>query len=88
MSRAAPLNERDYPHVVELVVPRNGFGQTLVAIMVFHRERGIETRRGRSKRRAGRNYCRWCFADAETAEQFRATFGSPIGLQPKSEVNC
>jgi hypothetical protein len=74
----ARMNERDYPHIVVLVIPANGFGRTLDAMMAFHRERGIEYRRGRSEYRAGRDYCRWCFADAETAEAFRVKFGGAV----------
>jgi hypothetical protein len=78
----ARMNERDYPHIVELVVPPNGFGLRLDAMMAFHRVRRIEDKRGRSSVRDGKHYCRWCFADTETANGFCDTFGGVL-LQPE-----
>jgi hypothetical protein len=45
--RSAAHNERDFPHIVEFEVPSNGFGVRLDAMYEFHRQRGLETRRGR-----------------------------------------
>jgi hypothetical protein len=56
------MNERDYPHIVELAVPEGGFRRTLDALYEWHGERGIESRRGRGQRRDDREYLRWCFA--------------------------
>jgi hypothetical protein len=35
--RTSRMNERDFPHIVELPVPEGGFGRTLDAIHSFHR---------------------------------------------------
>jgi hypothetical protein len=39
--RTAAQNERDFPHIVELQVPPNGFGVKLDAMYAFHRERNL-----------------------------------------------
>jgi hypothetical protein len=68
--------ERDFPHHVETGIPLNGLGDRLNAIYAFHAERGIQARHGRGRRDAeGRDYVTWCFADAATADEFRAQFG-------------
>ena len=72
------MNERDYPYIVELVVPWNGFGLVHDKMMAFHGERGIENRRGRSSVRDGKHYCCWCFADAATAKAFCRKFGGSL----------
>jgi hypothetical protein len=41
------MNERDYPHIVELAVPSDGFRSKSDEILAFHREFGVEVRRGR-----------------------------------------
>ncbi len=69
------MNERDYPHIVEMPVPESGFGNQLTAMHDWHRERGIESRRGGSTRIELIEYVRWCFADAETADAFSVAFG-------------
>jgi len=45
-------NERDFPHLVELVLPPEGFRSVLLEIDLFHRERRIPVRRGRSDTRS------------------------------------
>ena len=42
----ARMNERDYPHIVEPSVPSSGFRSKSDEMVAFHRERGIEPRRG------------------------------------------
>jgi len=56
-------------------VPPNGFGVTLDAMYQFHRERGIEARRGCGERREGQDFVRWCFASRSDAEAFEKVFG-------------
>jgi hypothetical protein len=68
-------NERDYPHLVELPMPRGGFRGTSADIETFHREHGIEQRLGRARVRQGQWYARFCFADEIIAEAFRDRFG-------------
>ena len=38
-------NERDFPHLVELALPPEGFRSVLLEIDAFHRERRIPVRR-------------------------------------------
>jgi hypothetical protein len=42
-------NERDFPHVVELALPPEGFRGVLLEIDAFHRDRRIPVRRGRNR---------------------------------------
>jgi hypothetical protein len=73
--RTARMNERDFPHIVELAVPERGFGTTLHAIHDFHRDRGLESRRGRRQRRGEQEFVRWCFIDPADAAAFADQFG-------------
>jgi len=68
-------NERDFPHLVELALPPKAFRSVLLEIDVFHRERRIPVRRGRSRHEVNQVYIRFCFPDAATAEAFRNRFG-------------
>ncbi len=69
------LIERDFPHHVEMIVAEGGLGRRLDAMYEWHRVRGIQAMRGRSRRdENNRDYMTWCFADAETAEAFSAEF--------------
>jgi hypothetical protein len=68
-------NERDYPHIVEVPVPNGGFGDTSWAIEGFHKEHGIESKRGRGSYDEGQFYVRYCFHDPAVADAFRARFG-------------
>ena len=62
-------NERDFPHLVELVLPPEGFRG------VFHRDRRIPVRRGLNRHESKQVYIRFCFPDAATADAFRNRFG-------------
>ena len=44
--------ERDFPHVVETVVPKGGLGKTLVAMHEFHKLHGIDAHTGKRIRMA------------------------------------
>ena len=68
-------NERDFPHLVELALPPEGFRSVLLEIDALHRERRIPVRRGRNRHEVERVYIRFCFPDAATAEAFRNRFG-------------
>jgi len=76
--RTSRANERDFPNIVELPVPPNGFGAKLDSIHEFHRQRGLEARRGRGQRRNDQEYVRWCFADRADAEAFERFFGGEL----------
>jgi len=63
--------ERRYPHIVELMVPLNGFGTKLNLMHDWHSFRGILGQRGSGRYHDGRHYVRWCFADPEMRRRFR-----------------
>ncbi|TMK07348.1 MAG: hypothetical protein E6G75_23535, partial [Alphaproteobacteria bacterium] len=66
----ARMNERDYPHIVELPVPPGGF-RAADDMLAFHRERDIQIRRGQGRNYDGQSYVHYCFADAVDADAFR-----------------
>jgi hypothetical protein len=68
-------NERDFPHLVELVVPPEGLRDVFLEIDAFHRERRIPVQRGRNRHVAERFHIRFCFSDTTTADAFRNRFG-------------
>jgi hypothetical protein len=69
------MNERDFPHVVELALPPGGFRSRSLEFEAFHRELGIPIRRGRSRHEAEQFYIRFCFPHATAADAFRDRFG-------------
>jgi hypothetical protein len=68
-------NERDFPYLVELALPPEGFRDVLLQIGAFHRERRIPVRRGRSRYGAKPFYIRFCFPDPATVVAFCDRFG-------------
>jgi hypothetical protein len=52
----------------------NGFGKKLDLIYEFHRQRGLDIRRGRGHRHDAQDYMRWCFADRADANAFEKYF--------------
>ena len=75
--------ERRYPHIVELMVPLNGFGTTLILMHDGHTFRGIQTQRGSGRYHDGRHYVRWCFADQKDAKAFQKDFGGELSHPSK-----
>jgi hypothetical protein len=78
--RTSPKSiERNFPHIVEMLVPEGDFGKWLDAMYEFHAQHGIQVQ-GRCSRRdkSGRYYTRWCFADAETAAAFASQFNEQV----------
>jgi len=69
------MNERDFPHLVELALPPRGFRSVFLEFDAFHRERRIPVRRGRSRHEAEQSHIRFCFPDAAAADAFRNRFG-------------
>jgi hypothetical protein len=51
-------NEQDFPHLVELAAPPEGFRGAFLEFDAFHRERRIPVRRGRSRHESRH---RWSF---------------------------
>jgi hypothetical protein len=73
------INERDYPHVVELRVPSRDlrdkeFGS---AVAAFHQKHRVPQKPGRRRARLkeGQWYVRYCFADPSIADFFADQFG-------------
>jgi hypothetical protein len=50
-------------------------------MLLFHARHGIQIQHGRSRHENGRDYIRWCFADAGMAAEFADEFGGTIGEQ-------
>jgi hypothetical protein len=69
------MNERDFPHLVELELPRGGFRDRIFEFNAFHHERGIPIRRDRGRHEVEQFYVRFCFPDAAIADAFRERFG-------------
>jgi hypothetical protein len=86
-------NEQDFPHLVELAAPPEGFRGAFQEFDAFHRERRIPVRRGRSRHEADQFYIRLCFPDAATADAFRNRFGgeclthAPAKPKPRTSAN-
>lgn len=75
-SSSSRKNESEFPHIVEMVLPRNGFDHRLRRQMEdFHALHKIKARFGRRSRQGNQEFCRWCFADAKWADDFREQFG-------------
>jgi hypothetical protein len=67
--------ERDFPHIVEMIVPEGGFGKALDAMYDFHARHGIRAINSTGRRdENGRDYIRWCFADRGLAAAFAKEF--------------
>jgi hypothetical protein len=73
------MNERDFPHLVELELPPGGFRDQSFELNAFHHERGIPIRRGRGRHEVEQFYVRFCFPDAAIADAFRKRFGGGRG---------
>jgi hypothetical protein len=71
----AHMNEREFPHLVELELPPSGFRSQNLEFDAFHGERGIPIRRGRGRHDVQQFHVRFCFPDAATADAFHERFG-------------
>jgi hypothetical protein len=68
--------ERDFPHIVEMIVPPGGLGSKLDAMYEFHTQYGIKPQRGHGRHDANGSVIRWCFADPAVAKSFATVFGA------------
>jgi hypothetical protein len=68
-------HERNFPHLVELALPKKGFRDVVQKIDAFHRERSIPVKRGRNRHEVKQVYIRFCFLNAAAADAFRYRFG-------------
>src|SRR5258707_13993646 len=82
----ARMNERDYPHLVELALPPGGFRARSDAMQAFHRERDIQIRRGQGRNDDGQFYVRYCFTDPADANAFWDCFGGERLNAPASKA--
>ena len=62
------MNERDFPHLVELALPPGGIRDQSLEFNAFHHECGIPIRRGRVRHEVEQFHVRFCFPDAATAD--------------------
>ena len=69
------MNERDFPHLVDLELPPGGFRNKSLEFYAFHRERSIPIRRGRGRHEVEQCHVHFCFPDAATADAFQERFG-------------
>ena len=72
------MNERDFPHLVELALPPGGIRDQSLEFNAFHHECGIPIRRGRVRHEVEQFHVRFCFPDAATADAFRERFGGTL----------
>jgi hypothetical protein len=83
--RTSRMNERDFPHIVEMPLPDDGFGTRLDEMETFHRLRGIASARGRRQRRDEQEYVRWCFARITDADDFAQQFAGKL-IEPTERL--
>ena len=76
------MNERDFPHLIELAVPPRGFQGQDLEFDAFHREHGIPIRCGSAYQEEGQFYVRFCFPRAHLAHAFRDRFGGEYLTYP------
>jgi hypothetical protein len=72
----ASRTEREFPHHVEIIVPPGGLGRRLDDMYNFHIQHYIKPQRGHGTHTADGSVIRWCFADANLAEEFASKFGT------------
>ena len=75
---SAKAIEREFPHHVDMVVPRGGFGNRLDAMHDFHTLYGIKFQRGQGRREGEWDIIRWCFSDRAIAQEFALEFGGAL----------
>jgi hypothetical protein len=85
--------DRDFPHQIELRIPRGGFGSALHGIYEFCQAFDYKTRPvGRERRIAiGDDAVRWCFKSPEDAATFQVRYGGeklPPLTRERRRVEC
>jgi hypothetical protein len=74
------MTAREFPFVVETMIPEGGFGRRLDDMHQFHRQRGITDHHIPRRRDNEHDYIRWCFNDLAVAEAFAAQFSGTLIL--------
>jgi hypothetical protein len=77
------VTERDFPNIVEIVVPLGGLGRRLDTMHAWHSRRHLPPRHGRSRREGDRDTIRWCFAEAAIAQAFAGEFGGKLLVEDR-----
>jgi hypothetical protein len=80
----AHIGQRDFPFVVQIVVPDGGFGCTLDAINAWHHYWRNTQRRGPPQRFGEREFWSWGFEGLEIAKSFRHRFGGGITIRRRT----
>ena len=80
--QSAKAVEKDFPHIVDMVVPLGGLGNRLDAMYDFHTRHGIKSQRGHGRHDANGAVIRWCFADPAVALEFANQFDGVMQLPP------
>jgi hypothetical protein len=70
--------ERDFPHIVEIVVPGRSWGGARTAMNDFHARHGVKAHSRIGRYKDGSRYVRWCFVDPDIAEAFPAKLAKDI----------
>jgi hypothetical protein len=73
--------ERDFPHVVDVLIPEGGLGRRLDEMHAWHLARGLQARQSSAGLWTGR----FCFADAPSAEAFKVEFAKDLQIPPMPE---
>lgn len=84
---SAKATARDFPFVVETVVPEGGLGRDLDRMYEFHMRRGIRAQHGLGRRDEYHDSVRWHFAELATAQAFTVEFSGTLLLPSKSKVS-
>src|SRR5262245_19846300 len=71
---------REFPFVVETMVPGGGLGRHLDDMHQFHRQCRITDQHIPRRRDDEHDYVRWCFKDLDTAQAFAAEFSGTLIL--------
>src|SRR4029450_4588270 len=75
--------EKDFPHIVETIVPLGAFGKRLNDLYDFHAHNSIRARLGLGWRdEHGREVSRWCFAHPTIAFNFRKCIPRNVRTAP------
>jgi hypothetical protein len=82
--QTAKRNERDFPHIVEVAIPANGWGNLLNEMLQAHNVLGIREYRGEGRfdLTEGRDCGRWCFENRQHADSFARAFGGKVISPP------
>ena len=73
--QTARVNERNFPHIIELPLPRGGWRDRTRETADFHERRSLTMHQGQARRDDGEFCVRLCFAKPADADVFQKRFG-------------